>query len=256
MKSGRVRASPLARRLAIDAGLELRSILGTGPGGRIVRIDVEAAVPPERPSTTAKVRDTGQEYGHPSDIEFKLEMSAASLIERQRAGGDEEPIPLTALLVDAVARAEVARPECDGRARRGLRAEHVAALDPYSHTERDIDWRRPPPISEISDTLRQSRPRNEQSGSPQGFSVLVVHLPEPGAGEFWYPRPLRHGMCVCFGGIEDRVAATPEGIGVRKKLTCTVVADGNLVSLADVCAWIHAVRLRVESPESTKPEES
>ncbi|MGV3577339.1 pyruvate dehydrogenase complex dihydrolipoamide acetyltransferase [Brevundimonas sp.] len=43
-KSGeRVFASPLARRLAKDAGLDLASLKGTGPHGRIVRADVEAA---------------------------------------------------------------------------------------------------------------------------------------------------------------------------------------------------------------------
>ncbi|MFN4297915.1 MAG: pyruvate dehydrogenase complex dihydrolipoamide acetyltransferase [Brevundimonas sp.] len=39
----RVFASPLARRLAKDAGLDLKSIKGTGPHGRIVKADVEAA---------------------------------------------------------------------------------------------------------------------------------------------------------------------------------------------------------------------
>jgi pyruvate dehydrogenase E2 component (dihydrolipoamide acetyltransferase) len=37
-------ASPLARRLATEAGLLLTDLTGTGPGGRIVRRDVEAAV--------------------------------------------------------------------------------------------------------------------------------------------------------------------------------------------------------------------
>ena len=40
---GRLFASPLARRLAAQAGLDLASIKGTGPRGRIVRRDVEAA---------------------------------------------------------------------------------------------------------------------------------------------------------------------------------------------------------------------
>jgi len=41
--SARVAASPLARRLARQAGLDLSSLRGTGPGGRIVKADVEAA---------------------------------------------------------------------------------------------------------------------------------------------------------------------------------------------------------------------
>src|SRR5688572_6363463 len=39
----RTRSSPLARRLAAEKGLDLGSIGGSGPGGRIVKRDVEAA---------------------------------------------------------------------------------------------------------------------------------------------------------------------------------------------------------------------
>jgi pyruvate dehydrogenase E2 component (dihydrolipoamide acetyltransferase) len=42
----RVKASPLARRLARERGLELAEIQGSGPGGRIVKSDVEAAKSP------------------------------------------------------------------------------------------------------------------------------------------------------------------------------------------------------------------
>jgi pyruvate dehydrogenase E2 component (dihydrolipoamide acetyltransferase) len=40
---GRVKASPLARKIAGQTGVDLRLIQGTGPGGRIIRRDVEAA---------------------------------------------------------------------------------------------------------------------------------------------------------------------------------------------------------------------
>lgn len=40
---GRVKASPLARRLAEEAGLDLSRISGSGPGGRVVKRDVEKA---------------------------------------------------------------------------------------------------------------------------------------------------------------------------------------------------------------------
>ncbi len=42
-RGGRVKASPLARRLADEAGVSLGSVQGSGPGGRIVRRDIEAA---------------------------------------------------------------------------------------------------------------------------------------------------------------------------------------------------------------------
>jgi pyruvate dehydrogenase E2 component (dihydrolipoamide acetyltransferase) len=41
---GRVKASPIARRIASEKGLELATISGSGPGGRIVKADVERAV--------------------------------------------------------------------------------------------------------------------------------------------------------------------------------------------------------------------
>ncbi len=47
---GRVKASPLARKIAGQAGVDLRLIHGTGPGGRIIRRDVEAAQAAPRPA--------------------------------------------------------------------------------------------------------------------------------------------------------------------------------------------------------------
>ena len=43
-KGARIFASPLARRIARDAGLDITSVMGTGPHGRIIRADVEEAI--------------------------------------------------------------------------------------------------------------------------------------------------------------------------------------------------------------------
>jgi len=42
--TGRIRVSPVARRMAEGANLDLGAITGTGPGGRIVKSDVEKAI--------------------------------------------------------------------------------------------------------------------------------------------------------------------------------------------------------------------
>ena len=42
---GRVKASPLARRIAKQRGVDLHSLQGSGPGGRIIKADVENAPP-------------------------------------------------------------------------------------------------------------------------------------------------------------------------------------------------------------------
>jgi pyruvate dehydrogenase E2 component (dihydrolipoamide acetyltransferase) len=50
----RVKASPVARRMAEEAGVDLARIEGTGPGGRVMERDVQAAItekaPPPRPA--------------------------------------------------------------------------------------------------------------------------------------------------------------------------------------------------------------
>jgi pyruvate dehydrogenase E2 component (dihydrolipoamide acetyltransferase) len=57
---GRVKASPIAKRIARDRGLDLHGLSGSGPGGRIVKADVEralaagvAAPAPAAPAPTA-----------------------------------------------------------------------------------------------------------------------------------------------------------------------------------------------------------
>jgi 2-oxoisovalerate dehydrogenase E2 component (dihydrolipoyl transacylase) len=44
VRPGRVRASPANRRRAHEAGIDLATVAGSGPGGRIVRSDLESAV--------------------------------------------------------------------------------------------------------------------------------------------------------------------------------------------------------------------
>jgi len=60
--SGRVKISPLARKLAAEKNLEYSRVKGTGPGGRIVRADIIAAEknPPAAPAPTAKPATAGQ----------------------------------------------------------------------------------------------------------------------------------------------------------------------------------------------------
>jgi pyruvate dehydrogenase E2 component (dihydrolipoamide acetyltransferase) len=50
----RIKASPLARRIAADKGLDLTTIDGSGPHGRIVKRDVENAQPSEASSKAAE----------------------------------------------------------------------------------------------------------------------------------------------------------------------------------------------------------
>jgi pyruvate dehydrogenase E2 component (dihydrolipoamide acetyltransferase) len=52
-QSTEVKASPVAKRIAKEKGIDLATIVGTGPGGRIVKKDVEAADRTPTPATPA-----------------------------------------------------------------------------------------------------------------------------------------------------------------------------------------------------------
>ena len=61
---GRVKASPVARRMARELNVELERLEGSGPGGRIVKADVEAAAGTEQRPSTGKPAD-GLVQGRP-----------------------------------------------------------------------------------------------------------------------------------------------------------------------------------------------
>jgi len=59
---GRIKISPLARRMAKGRGIDITTLTGSGPGGRIIRQDIEKAAagvvaPPTAAPTEAVVRD-------------------------------------------------------------------------------------------------------------------------------------------------------------------------------------------------------
>jgi pyruvate dehydrogenase E2 component (dihydrolipoamide acetyltransferase) len=83
--SGPVRTSPLARRLAREHGIDLSSITGTGPGGRIVRADVDAAV--------ARAGRAPQPAGR-SQTAPAATATAAPVAQRRQ---DDEVVPLSAV---------------------------------------------------------------------------------------------------------------------------------------------------------------
>ena len=62
--NGRVKASPLARRIATERGVDLTALTGSGPGGRIIKADVERAEPAaptaEAPAAAAAAPQTAR----------------------------------------------------------------------------------------------------------------------------------------------------------------------------------------------------
>lgn len=56
---GRVKSSPLARKIAADAGVDLAQVRGSGPGGRVVRNDIDTFVKARPAATGTAARSAG-----------------------------------------------------------------------------------------------------------------------------------------------------------------------------------------------------
>lgn len=56
--NGRVKASPLAKKLAADKGIDISKVNGSGDGGRVTKKDVDGYVPTAAPSETAAPKAT------------------------------------------------------------------------------------------------------------------------------------------------------------------------------------------------------
>ncbi|HSE06300.1 MAG TPA: dihydrolipoamide acetyltransferase family protein [Methylomirabilota bacterium] len=69
---GRVKASPLARKIAGQTGVDLRLIQGTGPGGRIIRRDVEAAQAAPRPAAAPQPAGAPRPTAVPARPQFVI----------------------------------------------------------------------------------------------------------------------------------------------------------------------------------------
>lgn len=57
-KDGRIKASPLARKMAEEEGIELSRVTGSGPDGRIIKKDIEGYEPTAEPAAASSREDT------------------------------------------------------------------------------------------------------------------------------------------------------------------------------------------------------
>jgi len=123
--SGEVRASPIARRLARERGVDLATVTGSGPGGRIVEADVLAAADAVRAAAAAGrvlasplARRLARERGidlaaltgtGPGGRIVEADINAAAAAAPPVPEPQPEPAPATAPAPEGAERAELSR---------------------------------------------------------------------------------------------------------------------------------------------------
>ncbi|MFL5980419.1 MAG: dihydrolipoamide acetyltransferase family protein [Gaiellaceae bacterium] len=92
--NGRVKASPLARRIARERGIELSNVAGTGPEGRVVAEDVERAATQGAPARAAAPAPLSQ------DVEVEQLSSMRKTIARRLTEAWQAPVFQLGITVD------------------------------------------------------------------------------------------------------------------------------------------------------------
>jgi len=95
-KGGRIFISPIARRIAQEHRLDYATLQGTGPNGRIIKIDVEAALSRIQPVVTAMPEAVGVPGAQPVPPQA-LPASSTEPIMASIDTGEVVEIPLTAM---------------------------------------------------------------------------------------------------------------------------------------------------------------
>ena len=131
----RIKASPLAKRLAKEAGIDLASVTGSGPNGRIVKADIDGFSPsaqaaaPQAAATTTEVgavRSGGADYLAKLGVEagtYDLEpLDGMRKVIAKRLSASNNNVPDFPLLVDCEIDALLAmRKELNAQAPEGVK---------------------------------------------------------------------------------------------------------------------------------------
>ena len=87
----RIKASPLARRVAADAGVDLSAVTGSGPGGRIVHKDVLAAIGQQGSSMPKAAPKSAPMVASAEDVKVPLNFLRKIIAERTHQSKMEAP---------------------------------------------------------------------------------------------------------------------------------------------------------------------
>ncbi|MEM6682969.1 MAG: pyruvate dehydrogenase complex dihydrolipoamide acetyltransferase [Pseudomonadota bacterium] len=100
----RIKASPLARRIALQKGLDLAQIVGTGPKGRIVKADVIDAQPIAAPAPQAATPAPSiapSDYAPPADVPYEeVKLPGMRKVIAKRMTESKSTVPHFYLTVD------------------------------------------------------------------------------------------------------------------------------------------------------------
>ena len=283
---GRQRSSPLARRLATEKGIQLGGIQGTGPGGRILKRDIENAkatgggagrsAAAERLATEGDFKDVPltqirktiarrlSESNGPVPTFFltaEFDATRAAEMRTQLAEmGDQYKASFNDIVIKAVALALAEHPEVNAHwladKIRQFNRIHVAmavAVEDGLITPVLFDADRLT-LWDISgkakDLAKRARERKLLPEEYTGSTFSVSNLGMFGIDQFTaIINPPEAGI-LAIGGVEEKPIVVDGQLEVRQRMRVTMSCDHRVIDGATGAKFLQTVRRYIENPLS------
>ncbi|MDH5234847.1 MAG: pyruvate dehydrogenase complex dihydrolipoamide acetyltransferase [Gemmatimonadota bacterium] len=285
---GRVRTSPLARRLAGEQGLDLGAVQGSGPAGRIIKRDIEAAiagggaraatgaapVPRRAVSGNAfddvaltQIRKTiakrlAESIGPIPTFYLTAEFNLDRAAEMRTAAaelGPEFKVSFNDIVLKATATALQQHPEVNAHWL-GDRIRHFNTVHLGMAVATDdglivpvifnAEQKRMSEISAEAKVLaKKARERKLKPEEFTGSTFSVSNLGMMQIDQFTAIINPPECAILAIGAIEDKVIVAPDGsFGVSKRLRVTMSCDHRVIDGAVGATFLQTLRRLIENP--------
>jgi pyruvate dehydrogenase E2 component (dihydrolipoamide acetyltransferase) len=285
-QGGVVRSSPLARRMASERGVELASVAGSGPGGRIIRRDVEgataggakagASAPAAKPRVPregdfqdvplTQIRKTiakrlVESIGPIPTFYLTAEFDLSRVTEMRAAMaemGDEFKVSVNDIILKATATALAQHPEVNAhwmgdkirlhnRVNLGMAvATNDGLIVPVIF---DADQKRMSDISlEARDLAKRARERKLTPEQYTGSTFSISNLGMFGIDQFTAIINPPEVAILAIGAAEDKVVVRNGEFVVEKRLRVTMSCDHRAVDGAVGAEFLRTLRRMMENP--------
>ena len=279
--AGRVKASPLARRIARERGIDLHAIAGTGPEGRVVAEDVERATAAGAPPPVAVPA------GEPAGVEVEQLSSMRKTIARRLTAAWEAPVFQLGVTVDMEralsVRARLVELQRDGAKptisdvltkvcaaalmrHRGVNALYtgeaielhptanigIAVAVPNGLVVPVITSCERRSVAEIaaarSAVVERARTGKLQQADLEGGTFTISNLGMYGIERFIAVLNPPQAAILAVGSIEDKVVAVGGQPVVRPRMELTLTCDHRAVDGATGAEFLTTVKQFLEEP--------
>ena len=279
--NGRIKASPLARRLARERGIDLAALRGTGPEGRIVAEDVERGdvVAPAAPTPVAVSMPAGEVQRIPlTNIRktiarrlteawqipvFQLQTSADmtrvnDLVAKLRERDPDVRLTVTDVLTKVCAQALRRHPQVNAEFTEDAILLHpsanvgLAVAAPQGLVVPVIRSAERLALTEIAgvraDLVGRARDNKLRAEDLEGGTFTISNLGMFAVQSFTAVLNPPQAAIVAVGATEERVVPADGGTAVRPMATLTGTFDHRAVDGAPAAAFLQTLRESLEDP--------